>query len=89
MNMGRTRVTALARLRPGDLLTCLWILPVILLLATPAAAQPLVGEAPEGFAIAEPGWVHRFPRDHGAHEEFRIEWWYFTGHLFAQGGGRY
>ena len=22
-----------------------------------------------------------FPRDHGPHERFRTEWWYFTGHL--------
>jgi predicted secreted hydrolase len=89
MNMEGGTVTVRARVRPAGIFTCLWILPVILLLATPAAAQPLVGDAPEGFAIAQPGWVHRFPRDHGAHEEFRIEWWYFTGHLFAKGGGRY
>jgi len=24
-----------------------------------------------------------FPRDHGSHPDFRIEWWYLTGHLFA------
>lgn len=25
-----------------------------------------------------------FPRDHGSHPDFRIEWWYLTGHLFAE-----
>jgi len=24
-----------------------------------------------------------FPRDHGAHNEFKTEWWYFTGNLSA------
>ncbi len=24
-----------------------------------------------------------FPRDHGSHPDFRIEWWYLTGHLFS------
>ena len=26
-------------------------------------------------------WTWVFPRDHGAHPEFRTEWWYFTGNL--------
>jgi predicted secreted hydrolase len=28
-----------------------------------------------------PGRLLRFPRDHGAHPEFRTEWWYATGWL--------
>ena len=28
-----------------------------------------------------------FPRDHGAHPEAPVEWWYYTGHL-ADGAGR-
>ncbi|MBL9203896.1 MAG: hypothetical protein JNN01_02325 [Opitutaceae bacterium] len=35
----------------------------------------------DGFAIPLPGTVFQFPRDHGAHPEFRLEWWYVTGHL--------
>ncbi|GAB4254606.1 MAG: lipocalin-like domain-containing protein [Candidatus Methylacidiphilales bacterium] len=27
-----------------------------------------------------------FPRDHGAHPEFKTEWWYFTGNLRSQDG---
>ncbi len=27
-----------------------------------------------------------FPRDHGAHPDFRTEWWYVTGHVAAQDG---
>jgi predicted secreted hydrolase len=30
-----------------------------------------------------------FPRDHGAHSEFRTEWWYFTGNLHDGEGNRY
>jgi predicted secreted hydrolase len=27
-----------------------------------------------------------FPRDHGTHEAYKTEWWYFTGHLRTQEG---
>jgi predicted secreted hydrolase len=36
----------------------------------------------EGFQSVSKGREFSFPRDHGSHEEFRLEWWYFTGHLF-------
>ncbi|MYB35404.1 MAG: carotenoid 1,2-hydratase [Gammaproteobacteria bacterium] len=35
---------------------------------------------------ASPDTVIQFPRDHGAHEGFRHEWWYFTGNLQSQEG---
>jgi predicted secreted hydrolase len=41
----------------------------------------------QSFSIATPGYHYRFPEDHGAHERFRTEWWYYTGHLTA-GDGR-
>lgn len=31
----------------------------------------------------------RFPEDHGAHEDFRIEWWYYTGNLLTAEGRRF
>lgn len=34
---------------------------------------------------AAPGYRFSFPRDHGAHPNFRTEWWYFTGNLTADG----
>jgi predicted secreted hydrolase len=43
----------------------------------------------EGFAIPQPGHVFEFPRDHGSHPEFKIEWWYVTGHLFSEDGRRF
>lgn len=38
-------------------------------------------EEDSGLAIARPGNVLEFPRDHGSHPEFKTEWWYITGHL--------
>jgi predicted secreted hydrolase len=37
------------------------------------------------FRQALPGYAFSFPRDHFSHDEFRTEWWYYTGHL--RGGG--
>ena len=31
----------------------------------------------------------RYPRDHGSHENYRNEWWYFTGNLDAKDGRRF
>jgi len=57
------------------------------LLRAQAARPPLT--TPEGFAVPQPGYVFSFPRDHAAHPDFRIEWWYVTGHLYATDGRRF
>jgi predicted secreted hydrolase len=44
------------------------------------------GGGAEGFARATEVRPFVFPRDHGPHEEFRTEWWYFTGNLAAEDG---
>jgi hypothetical protein len=41
---------------------------------------------PDGFAVPQPGRSFSFPRDHGSHDGFKVEWWYITGHLEAAGG---
>ena len=33
------------------------------------------------FTQALPGYKFSFPRDHASHDDYRTEWWYFTGHL--------
>lgn len=43
----------------------------------------------DGFAVPQPGYAFSFPRDHGSHPEFKIEWWYLTGHLFDAERKRY
>lgn len=35
----------------------------------------------EDFKLVKPGYQFNFPRDHGSHTEYPLEWWYFTGHL--------
>ena len=34
-----------------------------------------------GFEHAKPGAVFSFPKDHGEHRHFQIEWWYITANL--------
>ncbi|HJT18381.1 MAG TPA: lipocalin-like domain-containing protein [Thermoanaerobaculia bacterium] len=41
------------------------------------------------FRPALPGYEFAFPRDHGAHDEYQTEWWYYTGHLQTESGHRY
>lgn len=39
-----------------------------------------------GFAVAEPGTVLQFPKDHGPHDDYQTEWWYYTGNLQGENG---
>jgi predicted secreted hydrolase len=38
------------------------------------------------FRPATAGYRYEFPRDHGSHQAYRTEWWYYTGHLQAKNG---
>jgi len=40
----------------------------------------------DAFQSARPGRTFHFPRDHGAHPDFKTEWWYYSGHLRAADG---
>ncbi len=40
-----------------------------------------LGQDAAGFARVVPGVALTFPRDHGPHPDFRIEWWYLTANL--------
>lgn len=48
--------------------------PILFLLVYSALAA-------EEWSLPQAGRRFEFPRDHGSHPEFRIEWWYLTGHL--------
>ncbi|MDJ0826785.1 MAG: lipocalin-like domain-containing protein [Rhodobacter sp.] len=48
-----------------------------------------MGTSADGYALPQPGTEFAFPADHGAHEDFRIEWWYLTANLRDQGGTDY
>jgi predicted secreted hydrolase len=64
-----------------------WIaaLLITLLSSFPCPEAP----AQETWKQAVGPWSWSFPRDHGAHPEFRTEWWYFTGNLRDAAGNRY
>ena len=43
----------------------------------------LVGMTGSGPLLALPAKALQFPRDFGAHPDFRTEWWYITGHVLS------
>ena len=64
----------------------LWLVSVI-----GATAQGFAGLATnaEGFEGPRPDVALQFPRDHGPHPGFRIEWWYVTATLTGADGRDY
>jgi predicted secreted hydrolase len=38
---------------------------------------------------AVPGYHYQFPRDHFEHQDFRTEWWYYTGNVMDAHGKRF
>ena len=66
----------------------LLILAVLAFLASWRFTQVLGVSAAE-FRLALPGYQFSFPRDHFSHDEYRTEWWYYTGHLRTQSAERY
>jgi predicted secreted hydrolase len=50
---------------------------------------PEVASFGSSWRTTQPGDQLRFPADHGAHPDYRTEWWYFTGHLQGESGRLY
>jgi predicted secreted hydrolase len=48
-----------------------------------------LGREAENFSQPERGYQFSFPRDHGAHPDFQIEWWYVTANLKDADGRDY
>ena len=44
----------------------------------------LANEQNSQFNVADPSYQITFPRDHGPHKNFRIEWWYLTANLTSE-----
>jgi predicted secreted hydrolase len=71
-----------------------WLVGACMSVAWAAGPLPDVGQfrgdaRGGGFAqVVEPR-VFEFPRDHGAHPEYRQEWWYVTGNLDSATGERF
>lgn len=49
--------------------------------AAAPAGPPAVPTDAEGFRLAVAPYDFQFPIDHASHPNYRIEWWYYTGHL--------
>lgn len=68
-------------------------IPLLLLVAAPglALAQGFAGMGTdaEGFVQPRPDPQFAFPADHGAHPDYRIEWWYLTANLDGPDGTPY
>ena len=56
------------------------------LLAMAVALVAAAAPAATPYPVVRPGMTLRFPADHGAHPEFRTEWWYVTGWLKTADG---
>jgi predicted secreted hydrolase len=54
-----------------------------------SVTDALGGNNTEGYARATHPREFSFPADHGAHPDFRNEWWYFTGNLSTADGRRF
>ena len=65
------------------------LLALLLFVAVSASCEPPLVRTPDGFAVPQPNPQFHFPRDHGSHPEFRIEWWYVTGHLWDHASNRF
>jgi predicted secreted hydrolase len=49
---------------------------------------PLFGSTFQ-YREAQPGYRYQFPRDHFEHQDFRTEWWYYTGNVTTKAGERF
>jgi predicted secreted hydrolase len=48
-----------------------------------------LGTQADGFAVPTPDPTFDFPKDHGPHNDYRIEWWYLTANLTSADGTPY
>ncbi|MXY96107.1 MAG: carotenoid 1,2-hydratase [Caldilineaceae bacterium SB0670_bin_27] len=84
---------------PGPISPALSLLLLLLLLSACSGAQPSLASADvvevlnrpvDGrFARALKPLEFEFPRDHGPHNDYATEWWYYTGNLTGEEGGEY
>ena len=67
------------------------VLLLALLLPGPVFAQGFagLGTQAESFAVPSPNPIFSFPADHGAHPDYRLEWWYLTANLRGLDGRDY
>jgi len=70
---------------------CAWLLSACA--PEPGSRPPgdlsLLAQVVASFEQARPGYDLQFPRDHGSHPGYRIEWWYLTANLEDASGQPY
>ncbi len=59
---------------------------LMFLLCWLALVLPSIAADTTSFMPAREGYRYTFPRDHGSHDHFRTEWWYYTGNLVTNDG---
>ena len=64
---------------------------IFVLLPFETSAQGFAGLGTDvaGFSTPQPNPTFSFPADHGAHPDYRIEWWYLTANLQSADGTPY
>ncbi len=87
------------RIFPEVQAPALSLLMALLLISACAPSQPSLASADvvdvlsrpvdDGFARALEPMAFQFPRDHGPHNDYATEWWYYTGNLTGEDGGDY
>jgi len=67
------------------------LIAIMCMLPVPSWAQGYagLGGSADGFEIPQRGYKFEFPKDHGPHPAFRIEWWYLTANLTGDDGRDY
>lgn len=58
-----------------------FLVSVVVCLNLPAVLAQVPEYTEEGFRVPQPGTKLTFPQDHGSHPDYKIEWWYLTGHM--------
>jgi predicted secreted hydrolase len=65
------------------------VISFLCLLSIMAGVMPFPALADEKFRAVTGPCDFSFPRDHGAHEGYRTEWWYYTGNLKSASNKHY
>jgi predicted secreted hydrolase len=59
------------------------------LLASKEEKPAAEARSKDGWREATAGYRYEFPRDHAAHNDYGIEWWYYTGNMQTADGRRF
>lgn len=70
------------RISSSSAVSCMLAFLVFLFAISPAVSA-------KEYKQALPGYQYQFPRDHGSHEDFKTEWWYYTGHMQTESNKKF